>query len=297
MKVNVSSVNDFMQCRFRWWAKWVMNRVPVATAPALDGGKLLHLIFEDAFKGQNIQSAARTRCGEYRKLIGTAHPASRIGAMEAAEQIEDLIEALPLWQDKFKITKVLEVEQAFEWPDPVIPGLIWVGRPDRRVLASGRTWHVQNRGLAAGMNFGTYCRLRKRDYHEHLYAEEAAFKYLKWPVGGSVFNLVRKLKYRTNVGKKNEKTKTAEEMFYQQAMAINLKSPLHKSVMQSLRGHVLEMNRVRHEWEAEGIVPSPNEKQNGGYGGNSEDPYFKVLIGEITLNDPDYFKEREDLYA
>ena len=303
MKVNVSSVNDFMVCRFRWWAKWVMNRVPVATSPALDAGRLLHRIFERHFRGEDIVAVARAECAAFRVLIPSSHPASQPSAYKAVEQIEDLIEALPLWADKFPVDTVLEVEEPYEWEDPYLEGLIWLLRPDRMVVSSGRIWHTQNRGLASGMNFGMYLQLAKRHYHEHLYAEAEMHKYRslakkkKWKYGGTVFNLVRKLKFRTNVGKANEKVKTADEMFFQGAMAINLNSPLHKSVMLSLRQHVVEMQRTMKEWEQQKLIPAPNEKMNGGYGGNSEDPYFKVLIGEVKLSDPNVFKDREDTYA
>src|SRR5689334_15817264 len=168
-RVNVSSVQSFSQCRFRWWCEYVMNRVPVATAPALDAGRLLHRIFEHAFLGRDITLAAKTECAEYRRLIMAGPAAARYNAEKSLTIIEDLIEALPLWQDKFRVDEVLEVEEAFEWEDPEMDGVIWIGRPDRGIRQGRRIWHVQNRGLASSMNFATYCRLALRHYHEHLY--------------------------------------------------------------------------------------------------------------------------------
>lgn len=302
---NVSSVQDFMTCRFRWWCKWVKNRVPVASSPALDAGKILHRAFEEHFtKEVPLDKALARECKTYRKLLKTAHPAAVPSGIKAVEQMEDLIEAMPMWKDHFKIDEVLEVEKPFEWEDPETPfDLTWLGRPDRVVVIKNRIYHEQNRGLAAGMNFGMYTRLAKRHYHEHLYPYPLIEKYitqskrkkpLKW--GGTLFNLVRKLKYRTNVGKKNEATKTAEEMFYQQPIAYDLNSSLHKSVMMSLRYHVREMIRAQERWEMHGEIPAPNEKMNGGFSGNSDDPFFRVLIGEVKLNDNEVFKDREDLY-
>jgi len=298
-RVNVSSVNDFASCRFRWWAKWIMNRVPVAESPALDAGRLLHRAFEDHFEnGTPLGLATTTQCKLYRGLIPKAHPAAQAGALKAVEVIEDLIEAMPLWQDQFKIDHVLEVEEPFEYPDPEMKDVLWLGRPDRVVVSGRRIWHEQNRGLGSSVNFGTYLRLQSRSYHEHLYAEALNWKYGGTPrVGGTVFNLVRKLKFRTNAGKKNEAVKTAAEMFWQGAMAVRLDGGLHRSVMAALRGHVQQMQRVEAAWRIDGIIPPPNEKMNGGYGGNSEDPYFRVLIGEITLDDDAVFKKREDMYV
>ena len=300
MRVNVSSVQDFMQCRFRWWCRWVMNRVPVAESPALDAGKLLHRAFEfHERSGEPLDKCLRDDCDTFRHKIPLQHPAAQPGLLKAVEMMEDLVEAMPLWRDKFKVTEVLEVEQAHEWDDPEVEDLTWLLRPDRVVVVGNRVWHQQRRGLAAGQNFGTYTRLALRHYHEHLYARVLQGQYCSptRKYGGTIFDLVRKLKFRTNVGKKNEKTKTAEEMFYQQAVAYDLRSGLHRSVMNSLYSHVEEMRRVIRLWEEDDVVPAPNEKLNGGFSGSSEDPYFKVLIGEIELDDEDYFKEREDQYA
>lgn len=296
MRVNVSSVQDFYQCRFRWWCKWVMNRVPVATSPALDAGRLLHRIFEDHFLGISMALAAKAHVAEFRRLIPEAHPSAQPSAEQAAQTIEDLIEAFPLWKDSYGGTAfTLEVEQPFEWEDTELDGVTWIGRPDRVIRQNRFVWHMQNRGLAASQNFATYIRLQKRSYHEHLYAEALGAKYGRY--GGTIFNLVRKLKYRTNVGKKNEATKTAAEMFYQQPLPINLSSGLHASVMRSLRQHAVDMMQVADMWKSKKFIPAPNEKMNGGYGGSSEDPYFKVLIGEIKLDDDEFFKDREDTYA
>jgi hypothetical protein len=221
--------------------------------------------------------------------------------MRALTTIIDLREAFPLWEDKFADMETLEVEGGFEYQDPEVPWLMWKGRPDRVVKMGTRIWHVQNRGLAAQTNFGTYTRLAKRHYHEHLYGEHLEKKYCtrknKLRYGGTIFNLVRKLKFRTNVGKKNETTKTREEMFWQGPISYEMKSGLHKSVMMSMRQHAEEMREVERRWHEENRVPAPNEKMNGGFNGSSEDPYFKVLIGEITLDDGTVFTAREDTYA
>jgi len=204
--------------------------------------------------------------------------------------VRDLEGALPLWEDKFPVDEVLEVEESFEVELPEYPGILWLGRPDRVVSAMKQVWHTQRRGLAASMNFGTYVVLAKRHYHEHLYAEHLARKYCK------PFKKRSKLKYRTYVGKKNEATKTAAEMFWQGPMSVNLDSGLHKAVMHSMAQHVNDMKLTEHLWELDQYIPPPNEKMNGGYGGNAMDPYFRVLVGEISLDDDTWFKDRVDMY-
>lgn len=297
MKVNVSEVSSFMQCRFRWWCEYVMNRVPIATAPALDGGRLLHRIFERHFTQRiTLLEAAIDEMEAYRRLMLDAPAAALPNAEKALRIIEDLAEALPLWEDKFQYDAVLEVEEAHEYPDPMLPGLIWQMTPDRVLLVGGDIVHEQNRGLAPGMNFATYKRLQNRSYHEHLYLEALAAKHRR-KVRGTVFNLVRKLKFRTNVGKRNEETKTANEMFWQGLLPVDLEGGLHRSVMMSLRQHAVDIIRAREMWERDSFIPAPNEKMNGGYSGNSEDPYFRVLMGEIRLEDDTYFKPRESRYS
>jgi hypothetical protein len=279
-----------------------MNRVPRAGAPALDGGKLLHCIFEDYFQlGTPLLDAANAQVLRFRQAMSDMTESSELKtAEEAVTIVTDLAEALPLWKEAFKWDEMLECEKPFAIVLPQYADDIeWLGRPDYMGLSGGRIWHRQNRGLASGMNFGTYIELAKRNRHEHLYAEYAMreYKHLGLRYGGTEWNLVRKLKFRTNVGKKNEKVKTAAEMFSTLRSSINLRTGLHRSVMLSAVYHVREMERVRREWLDSNIVPAPNEKMNGGYGGNSLDPFFLVLTGQAKLSDDTLFKDREDMYA
>jgi hypothetical protein len=297
-RVNVSAVKQFMQCRFRWWAQFVMNRVPLVTPAALDGGKILHRAFERFEKGTaSLADSLAAECAEFRAKIPAEHPSCESTLVKAVTTFEDVIEAMHLWEDKFPVTRVLEVEKAHSWVDPELDDVEWLLRPDKVVVIGGRVWHQQRRGLAAQKNFATYVRLQNRSYHEHLYGEVLHLDYPDYPYGGTVFDLLRKLKYRTNVGKKNEQVKTAEEMFCQIPMRVSLKNGLHGSVMASLRQHVEDMQECIRKWELRGIIPAPNEDQNGGYSGSSEDPYFRVLMGETTLDDDTLFKDRQDQYA
>ena len=284
---NVSSIQDFMQCRFRWLCKWVLNRVPRQESPALEQGKLLHLIFEDVLKGtHSMKDAIDFRC--------SALPAGSA----AVEGINDLKEALLLWKDHYQWDiPVLEVEEPFVIPHPMDQFYRIKGRPDRVGVMNGYLWHIQNRGLAASMNFGVYMELATRHYHEHVYAEALSKKYPQYTYGGTMFNLVRKLKYRTNAGKKNESVKSYDQMFFQHPMVIDMDSNLHKEVMHAMLEHMREMYRVEQEWSMDLTVPPPNEKMNGGFSGSSIDPYFRVLTGKVDIMDDTYFKDREDTYA
>jgi len=85
-------------------------------------------------------------------------------------------------------------------------------------------------------------------------------------------------------------------MFWQFPVSIDLDSPLHCGVMHNMVQHVREMQRVEERWHGFRDVPPPNDKLNGGYGGNALDPYFLVLTGEVMLSDDSMFKNREDMY-
>jgi hypothetical protein len=296
--VNVSSVQDFMQCRYRWVIKWCMNRVPRFESAALAEGKLLHLIFEDYFKGKRTMAeSVEWHCRKWPETATTS--GEMITAQKAVEGIKDRKEALCLWISDHVFDETLEVESPFEVEHPLDSSIILRGRPDYVGVMEGAIWHRQNRGLAANMNFGVYMELATRHYHEHVYAEALSKKYA-WkdlPYGGTFFNLVRKLKFRTNYGKKNERVKTVTEMFFQYPMAIDLESALHQHVMCSLLAHINEMRRVQKEFFTDGTMPPANEKMNGGYNGSTIDPFFRILTGKVDPMDNNLFKDREELYA
>jgi hypothetical protein len=274
-----------------------MNRVPRNESPALAEGRLLHLIFEDYFKNvRTMDEAIKFRCKEWLETPTDEH--GRIVAAKAVQGIEDRAEALVQWKDQYTFDETLEVESPFEIEHPLDPTIHLRGRPDYVGIMNGMIWHRQNRGLAPAMNFGTYMELSTRHRHEHMYAVALAQKYA-WkglPYGGTFFNLVRKLKYRTYVGRKNEKVKTLDEMFFQHPMVIDLESALHQHVMQTTLAHIYEMRRVQEEFLRDGTMPPPNESMNGGFNGSTIDPFFRVLTGKVDPYDDIFFKDRDEMY-
>jgi len=268
-----------------------MNRVPREEAEPLAFGRLLHEVFESKFKYGNMEVALdKCRTDWYSQAMMTVDSFERTSRLSAITQLKDLEEPLALWEDKYTINQTLEVEEPFEFN---FGGFTYVGRPDRVVIIDDNIWHVQNRGLNSSTNFGVYCNLAKRHYHEHIYAEALVRKYYKHKYGGTIFNLVRKLKYHT----KNGKTKSLEEMFYQFPMSIDIDSSLHCHVMESILAWTFKMEEDYEIWLKDGVVPPPGESMNGGLYGNSPDVYFRVLTGEIKLDDDRYFKDRKDPYA
>lgn len=297
--VNGSSIMAFQRCRWRWVISWVMNRVPRNESPALAEGKLLHLLYEDVFKGtRTMEEAIKFRCKEWLETPTDEH--GRIVAAKAVQGIADRAEALVQWKDKYEWDiPVLEVEVPFEIEHPLDPMIHLRGRPDRVGVMQGSLWHVQNRGLAAACNFATYIDLATRHLHEHLYAVALVQKYPQYPYGGTLFNLTRKVKYRTKVTKANPlgEVKSLDQMMLQYPMVVDLESALHQHVMQTALAHIYEMRRVEAEFLGDGTMPPPNESMNGGFNGSTIDPFFRVLTGKIDPMDDKYFKRREEMYG
>jgi hypothetical protein len=293
-----------------------MNWVPKEEPEPLVFGRLLHVIFERHARGNTMsQAIAGTRVEWYKKAINSTDEFERVVMMNSIEQLDDITEALIQWKDAYEFEiPVLEAEEPFELPlqgEMDMGSIVLVGRPDRVAVMAGKLWHVQNRGLAPGINFGVYTDLAKRHYHEHVYAEAlnhkycgkgnaliTGSKYCQYNYGGTVFNLVRKLKYRTKITKKNPEGETKElsEMFYQYPMSIDLKSPLHEHIMDCVKEYAYRMRSAEFGWRDDGIIPPPNEAANGGFFHNKPDVYFRVLCGEVELGDPRFFKRRIDPY-
>jgi hypothetical protein len=305
--VNVSSINDFMTCRWRWVAKWVYNRVPRDEARPLRFGKLFHLIFEDYLTGKNSMAGAlASRRTEWLAVASTTGDEDeRRVALEAVDDLDSFSEPMCLWFDTYPFEiATLECEVPFIIPHPMDDSILLRGRPDRVGVMYGQTWHVQNRSLNAGTNFALYIDLARRNYHEHLYAEHIVKKYPQYPYGGTLFNLFRKLKYRSKPTKKEieagmlgKELHTMDEMFWQHPMVVALDSSLHESVMGHILGHAINMRETKQRVLDGSPWPAPNERMNGGFYGNSIDPFYRVLTGEITLDDDRYFQTREDTYA
>ncbi len=314
--VNVSSIQDFMQCRFRWVCKWVENRVPLAEARALRFGKMYHKIMEahqgDGIPMNTVLVNVRDEWKEKIKSLTPDMPDWSAGR-EALDDLHQLWEPILLWKDRYQFDiPVLAIEQPFRMPHPDDPTIELIGRPDRESLYQNRVYHVQNRSLGAGVNFPLYVELSKRSYHEHVYGHYLAEKWFNYKYGGTFFNLYRKLKYRKKPTKKQLEAAEAagapfetagdilhpvSELFWQHPMGLDLDSDVHQHVMKCVLEYAREMRATADRYRSSGVIPPPNERLNGGPFGNKLDEYYRVLTGEITLDDPLYFKDREDTYA
>lgn len=304
--VNISGVKRFHQCRLRWLIEWHLNRVPRAGALPLNLGKLVHIAFEKFFllevpslaTAVDVALCEWTTTNAAQYAAGMLNDAEYAEAVAAAVALKDLQEPLAYWRDEFPITKVLEVEAPFEFPHPFDPTIAVRGRPDRMAVVFGKLVHVQNRTLAAGVNFGLYTELAKRDYHELVYAWAMQKKYPDLKYGGSLMNLIRKLKFRSKPTKACPEGKVihAPNEMFGQFMVPMLDNQIDLA-MHDLRKDTHEMQRTIAVYESEGEFPSPNRQRDGGPFGNSKDIYFDVFMGKISVDDDKWFKTREDMYA
>src|SRR5258705_9817124 len=112
-KVNVSAINDFSYCEFRWWCKWVMNYVPLEDSEALQFGKLLHEGFEvQAKNNSSMETAiAKSRKEWTDKGLDDNSAFNYAVRLKAIKQLDDLTEALVQWKDQYPVGKVLEIEE------------------------------------------------------------------------------------------------------------------------------------------------------------------------------------------
>jgi hypothetical protein len=299
--VNVSEIQDYMKCRWRWCAKWVVGRVPRDEARPLRFGKLLHQVFEHHFVTQQPMSVAVEMYEKrWQQFANEAtDPRDTQVALDAIEDLGKYREPLSHWTDRYPTEGMpLEVEKAFIVKSPIDPTIFIKGRPDRMQMMWGQLFHWQNRGLAAGTNFPLYAEIAKRNMHEHVYAYAMKEKYPNIPYGGTVYNLLRKLKYRGVPTKKDPEGKilhTIDEMFWQGLVTIT--PELNTEMMEIVTRYAQEMRFARMLYDQDRVWPLPNETIHGGIYGNSMDPYFRVLNGEVGLDSETLFKDREDTYV
>lgn len=301
--VNVSSINDFMQCRYRWLCKWVLNRVPRTEGRALTFGKLLHKVFEYKLTDTLTMTEAieLQREAWSRALYATTDPDEKATAVDALIDIDHYTDALKLWEDQYPFEiPVLEVEQPFRYTadEYSASDIAFVGRPDRMGVLWGKLYHVQNRGLAANTHFRQYTRLARRHLHEHVYAWAMKKKYPQYQYGGTVMNLLRKVKYRSNPSKAFPTGRILHpisDVLWQDI--VNISPEENEKMMHEAVLYAQEMRAAEFRYREYGEMPLPNENMNNGYFHNTIDPYFLVLQGEVELSDNKLFKDREVLYG
>jgi len=285
--ISVSSINDFQADRLRWCYKWIENRVPRRTPQALTVGKVVHRAFEAAFLEQANVGSALSR------LLPDAPP---LGEESEWQELRGYVEPLSHWRDQFPVEDTLEVEEPFELSTTA--GVPFRGRPDRVARIFGKAFHVQNKTCGASIKLGTYITLARRNMHELLYGWYLREKYARQGIeyGGTIYNIIRKLKYRGVPTKKEPEGKILhkpEEIFLQ--TVIGMDDAQIESARDDLSTLSVEMDRTADAYLSGRLIPSTRREDGGAYG-SSVDPYTLVFLNEIGLEDDAYFQDREETY-
>jgi hypothetical protein len=297
--LNISSVKSFLKDRRRWYYEWVLDRVPRKGQKALTFGKVLHLVFEEHFKAKVSMAEAIDLVIKGQRVIAlaTKDESEKADIIAAIEELEGYREPLSMWTDQYPIDKTLAVEEAYEFPHPKDERIIIRMRPDREAVIFGKVFHVQNRSLAAGKNIGLYTELMQRDMHEMGYGFGLRLKHPEYEYGGTLFNLLRKLKYRSKPTKAEPDGKIlhpVSEMMGQYMIPAHPEQIV--SAMNDLQWVAYEMERTV-DGIKNGNWPASSRDMDAGMFGNSKDAYFGVLMGTEDIYDDTLFKPREQMYA
>lgn len=308
--ITVSSINDWQADPLRWCFKWVRNRVPRRVPQALAVGKLVHLAYENAFTaGTNVGDELLKLIAPFEDAILDEHE------FKVFEELAGMVEPLREWKDIFPVEEVLEVEQPFEFY--LQSGAKFKGRPDRVIVTCGKAVHYQTKTLAANRDAGQFISLARRNLHELIYGWYLKQKYesrRKLEYGGTVYNILRKLKHRELLSKAKADKLVAEgklpahytnvdrrrlgdiinpvsTMLIQAVVGIDLE--LQAEALEDVNQLSILMDRTADTFLSGGIVPSVRYRDSG-YGG--VDPYTSVLLGEASLDDDRLFMPREETY-
>lgn len=264
--------------------------MPRSVPQALITGTIVHRAFENSFNNNTGPSE------ELAKLLVPFGEAILIGREQKAyDELLGLVEPLAFWEDQFPITRKLEVEEPFEYTLP--NGLIFQGRPDRVVEVYGKVMHVQNKTIGAARDMGRYITLARRSMHELLYGDHLSRKYSLLPYGGTIYNIIRKLKYRSKTVTKAEPLgkiiNQPEAMFMQ--TVIGLSERELQIAWDDLLELAHEMQETAEAYERGRVVPS-NRSLDGGMFGSYIDLYTLVMMNEASLGDNGLFMDREQTY-
>ena len=288
--ISVSSMEDYLDDRLRWCYKWVENRVPRHVSSALVVGKLIHAAFEEHFKtGLPVDMALQNLLPKEGAFLDPKE-------QKEVDLARSMIEPLAFWKDQFPVEETLEVEQPFEfW---LTSGAKFRGRPDRVVKVYGKAFHMQHKTMSAGVRADTFMMLMSEKAHELLYAYYLRKKYAKLGLeyGGTIANIIRKLKYRSKPTKAEPMGKilhTPEEMLFQNAVPIDWESVMR--AFDEVNDLSIHMDRTLEMYLSDKLIPR-NRRLDGGRYGNSIDPYTLVAVGELDINDDTFFMDREETY-
>ena len=287
--ISVTSIQDFQKCPLRWCYRWLDNRVARREPVALTVGKAVHTAFERHFEGG-------ASVGQELEIFLRLYDGQLLTEYEekAQKELQGLVEPLLHWSDFYPVTETLEVEEPFEYK--LHNGLIFQGRPDRVVLVNDHVFHMQHKTISASRNLDTYIQVARRSMHELLYGDHLAQKYAEKGIyGGTIYNIVRKLKHKSAAKGKNfgKVLHEPHEFFLQTPIPVN--PVLVYEAKRDLGIVADEMTDVALDY-AKGLRPPSSRHLDEDMFSKRTDTYFWVLMGEQSLDDDSIFQDREILY-
>jgi hypothetical protein len=203
------------------------------------------------------------------------------------EQAEDLMAEwstlrtlLGSWTSQYEV-ETIAVEQVL---DKQLPGSahILYGTPDRVVRWQGQFWHVQNRTLSATTPIAPYLRAASLNMHELAYAWLIS-QHGMTPYGGTLFNIIRKLKL---IGAKGKALHTPEECFVQEFIPLSAAR---------IRDCLAEITRAADQMAFYAADPPQSlctESCILGRFGNKLCAYFDVCNGDAALSDDSMYEDK-----
>lgn len=276
--VTVSEVEDFLRCEWRWYAKWVLNRVPRKYSDALILGKAVHKILEAYFLGATLEGQWSYEVARIRAQIRTADPAEAIALAKAAKQLEALKGKLLAFQPQH-VGNTLEVEKPF-----VVElggGWRFRGRPDRVVEYKRRVWHMQHKTLRKGVPIPVFVAKMARSMHETLYGAQLRRRFPDWDYGGTIANVI--VKHPDAADAQLLIPVTDWDMARSES---RFRSLVERMKVAEKMGRSLGINA---------LIDNPT--LDSGQFGNSLDGYYPVLSGKASLEDDALFMAREETYG
>lgn len=283
MRVNVSAVKSFQRNPRRWWYEYSLKRIPKTRTVALDVGTAVHRVLADHFLGREMPTAlnaGRAYVYDMRQTMLTH------AQFEAAEDLvkewEGLVPLLEAWTSKYEVQTVKVEEELWKQ----LPGSehVLYGTPDRVVRWNGAFWHVQNRTLSGSTPIAPYLRAASLNLHELAYAWLIR-EHGMIPYGGTLFNIIRKLKL---MGAKGKPLHAPEECFVQEFI------PLTEDHINAAIAEITRTARAMSDYIAHPPASICTEACVLGRYGNSLCPYFDVCMGEASLEDESLFVNRDE---
>jgi hypothetical protein len=265
----------------------VAGRAPRGVGAALTVGIILHMVFEAFFKNE-IEDM-----GDHLTKLMNEMPENK---KKERATLAELVDPLREWKEELPIQETLEVEEPFEFEIENANGIKFQGRPDRVVKCMDKVFHYQHKSMGQGRDVGAYISLARRSLHELVYGLVLEEKYKDIAdYGGTIYNLIRKLQYRSKAkGKEGKILRPASAFFSQTFVGVDREEQVKAMLELPYLANMMNATTTAY---LNGDMVVPHREADAGYNGYGIDAYTPVIMGEADLDDDRLFMPKDDLYA